>query len=211
MPTLDGVNKTFCVATQSPRSFSVDTNSSILTNGQSIGLTVSVLSYTIQLLLSRVQLIVEASFLSFGATIAIFILIAVRSISFGCAVQHCMRIWILSLQRNLLRYRKTLPNGDWKLLRTPADIYMVCSMLTLLSRTLILAASQLSLFVYDNMLAIGGILNTRWAHDGIVTTGPYCTAQGILKQIGAVGVALITLVRVWYGSSVHCTDAQPTR
>ena len=44
------------------------------------------------------------------------------------------------------------------------------------------------------MQAIGGILNIRWAHSGIVTTGPYCTAQGLIEQIGELGVALITLV-----------------
>ncbi|KAF8261259.1 hypothetical protein EI94DRAFT_1746334, partial [Lactarius quietus] len=92
-------------------------------------------------------LIFGASLLSFGAIIVIFILIV-----------------------------KDLPNGDWKLLRTPADIYM------------------LSLFVYDILEAIGGTLNIRWAQDGIVTTGAYCTAQGITKQIGAVGVALTTLI-----------------
>jgi hypothetical protein len=42
--------------------------------------------------------------------------------------------------------------------------------------------------------AIGGILNVKWAHNGIVTTGHYCTAQGIVEQIGELGVALITLV-----------------
>lgn len=137
MSAFDGVNGTFCDA-QSQQSFAIDGNSSILTNGQSIGL----------------ALIVEASFLSFGAIIVIFSLIV----------------------RNVLHYRKTLPNGDWKLLRTPADIYM------------------LSLFVYDILQAVGGILNIRWAHVGIVTTGPYCTAQGIIKQIGELGVALITLI-----------------
>ena len=44
------------------------------------------------------------------------------------------------------------------------------------------------------MQAIGGILNVRWAHNGIVTTGPYCTAQGLVEQIGDTGVALMTLV-----------------
>jgi len=120
---------------------------STLTSGQSIGL----------------ALTAEASLLSFGAIIVMFILIV----------------------RNLLRYRKDLPNGDWKLLRTPADIYM------------------LSLFVYDLLQAIGGILNIRWAHDGIVTTGPYCTAQGVIKQISGTGVALITLVCIVYSLSVH--------
>ncbi|KAH9052528.1 hypothetical protein EDB87DRAFT_1570446 [Lactarius vividus] len=96
----------------------------------------------------------EGSFLSFSALTVIFTLIA----------------------RNLLHYRRTLPNGDWKLLRTPTDIYM------------------LSLFSYDVVHAVGGMLNVRWAHDGIVTTGPYCTAQGIIKQMGALGVALLTLI-----------------
>ena len=82
MPALDGINGTFHDATENPQSFSSDPNTFILTSGQSIGLAVSVLSSTIQLVLSRVQLIVEASFLSFGAIITISILIAVRSISF---------------------------------------------------------------------------------------------------------------------------------
>ncbi|KAF8261257.1 hypothetical protein EI94DRAFT_1746328 [Lactarius quietus] len=104
MSALD-VNGTFCA------------HSTILTNGQTIGL----------------ALTVEASFLSLGAILVIFILIV----------------------KNVLHYRKTFLNGDWKLLRTPADIYMPY---------------------------------------GIITTGPYCTTQGIIKQIGAVGVALITLI-----------------
>ena len=47
------------------------------------------------------------------------------------------------------------------------------------------------------MQALGGILDVRWAHNGIVTTGEYCTAQGIIQQIGELGVALITLVRTF--------------
>jgi len=62
------------------------------------------------------------------------------------------------------------------LFRGPADIYMF------------------SLFVFDLLQAIGGILNIRWAHNGIVTTGPYCTAQGLVGQVGELGVALITLL-----------------
>ena len=53
---------------------------------------------------------------------------------------------------------------------------------------------QFSLFIFDILQAIGGILNIRWAHSGIVTAGPYCTAQGIIGQTGELGVALITLV-----------------
>ncbi|KAH9083443.1 hypothetical protein EDB83DRAFT_2309432 [Lactarius deliciosus] len=41
---------------------------------------------------------------------------------------------------------------------------------------------------------LGGIFDVRWAHNGIVTVGPYCTAQGIIQQSGELGVALITLI-----------------
>ncbi|KAF8504697.1 hypothetical protein F5888DRAFT_1657772, partial [Russula emetica] len=34
-----------------------------------------------------------------------------------------------------------------------------------------------SLFVFDLLQAIDGILNIKWVHNGIVTTGPYCTAH----------------------------------
>ena len=65
--------------------------------------------------------------------------------------------------------------------------------------SLILAVSQLSLFVYDLLESVAGILDTRWAHDGIITSGPYCTAQGIIKQTGSLGVALTNLVCILYG------------
>jgi hypothetical protein len=96
----------------------------------------------------------ESSFISFAAVMVVFVMIG----------------------RNVLRYRRALPRGGWKLLRTPADVYM------------------LSLFVFDILQAMGGILDVRWAHNGIVTTGPYCTAQGVIQQIGELGVALITLI-----------------
>ncbi|KAN0105262.1 hypothetical protein V8E52_011201 [Russula decolorans] len=51
-----------------------------------------------------------------------------------------------------------------------------------------------SLFVFDLLQAIGGILSIRWAHNGIVTTGPYCTVQGLVQQTGELGVGLITLL-----------------
>jgi len=77
---------------------------------------------------------------------------------------------------NVRWYRKTFPKGDWKLFQGPADVYMF------------------SLFVFDFLQAMGGVLDVGWAHKGIVMTGPYCTAQGIIQQIGEVGVALITLL-----------------
>ncbi|KAH9176404.1 hypothetical protein EDB89DRAFT_158254 [Lactarius sanguifluus] len=57
-------------------------------------------------------------------------------------------------------------------MRVPSDIYL------------------LSLFAYDILQALGGIFDVRWAHNGIVTTGPYC----IIQQRGELGVALIILI-----------------
>jgi hypothetical protein len=72
---------------------------------------------------------------------------------------------------------------------------MVCQTVFLLSFARLIEFSlQFSLFVFDFFQSLGGILDIRWAHDGIVTTGSYCTAQGIVEQIGEVGVSLIILV-----------------
>jgi len=56
---------------------------------------------------------------------------------------------------------------------------------------------------------MGGIFDVRWVHNGIVTTGSYCTAQGIIQQIGELGVALITLVCLFLAMSfvLSVTDA----
>ncbi len=48
--------------------------------------------------------------------------------------------------------------------------------------------------MFELVQAIGGILDIRWAHNGIVTTGHYCTAQGLVAQFGEVGVPLTLLV-----------------
>jgi hypothetical protein len=77
---------------------------------------------------------------------------------------------------NIRWYRKKFPFDDWTLFQGPTDIYMF------------------TLFVFDFLQAMGGVFNIRWAHNGIVTTGHYCTAQGIVQQIGELGVALITLL-----------------
>lgn len=50
-----------------------------------------------------------------------------------------------------------------------------------------------NLLVCDFIQAIGSIMNAKWVSDSRVTDGPLCTAQGIIKQIGDVGVALSTL------------------
>ena len=79
----DGVNGTLRDPNQfNQQSLSTDPSSLILTSGQSIGSAVSVLSSTFRTALSHEQLTVEASFLSLGAVLIIFVLIVVRSISF---------------------------------------------------------------------------------------------------------------------------------
>ncbi|KAF9511422.1 hypothetical protein BS47DRAFT_1171749 [Hydnum rufescens UP504] len=40
----------------------------------------------------------------------------------------------------------------------------------------------------DIIQAMGNILTVRWAFNGKVTEGSYCTAQAVLQQIGDVGV-----------------------
>ncbi|KAG8942097.1 hypothetical protein FRC03_003654 [Tulasnella sp. 419] len=47
----------------------------------------------------------------------------------------------------------------------------------------------LSLLFWDFILALGAVMNIRWVYQAGITTGSFCTAQGVLKQIGAVGVA----------------------
>ncbi|KAH9978630.1 hypothetical protein BGW80DRAFT_1442629 [Lactifluus volemus] len=88
----------------------------------------------------------------------------------------CVMVIFVLYGRNILRYRKALPDGGWRWLQTPADIYLI------------------TLFFFDILQALGGALNVRWAHDGIVTTGSYCAAQGIIQQTGELGVALTTLL-----------------
>ncbi|KAI0264051.1 hypothetical protein BGY98DRAFT_1181975 [Russula aff. rugulosa BPL654] len=111
------------------------------------------------------------SCLSHGESIGLALTAEASLIS--CISVIVIFIWI---GWNVRWYRKTFPNGDWKLFQGPADVYMF------------------SLFVFDFLQAMGGVLDVRWAHNGIVTTGHYCTAQGIIQQIGEVGVALITLL-----------------
>ncbi|KAJ4484835.1 hypothetical protein C8J55DRAFT_30014 [Lentinula edodes] len=47
-----------------------------------------------------------------------------------------------------------------------------------------------NLLIFDLIQAIGGMIDVKWVADAGVTEGSLCTAQGILKQMGDVGVAL---------------------
>jgi hypothetical protein len=64
---------------------------------------------------------------------------------------------------------------------------------------------QLSLFMFDIIQAIGGILIARWVYDEQVRIGFYCSVQGIIKEIGTIGTSLITLVSLlpWLSSTLN--------
>jgi len=51
-----------------------------------------------------------------------------------------------------------------------------------------------SLFMADLIQAGGMAMDAKWVNDGKVQTGTYCTAQGVLHQLGETGVAMSTLV-----------------
>lgn len=86
---------------------------------------------------------------------------------------------------------------------------------------------QLSLFFADVLQALGSVLDIKWAQDGAVYTGAYCTAQGkslpnllchvcssvilgVVQQIGESGVAISTLVCIsCYSLAFAHTTAMP--
>ena len=70
------------------------------------------------------QLTTEAGFLSLISVTFIFVLIGV-CLSFISACPPTK--FTGTVQRNVLRHRRALPNGGWILLRGPIDIYMVRS------------------------------------------------------------------------------------
>ncbi|KAJ7585768.1 hypothetical protein C8J56DRAFT_862245 [Mycena floridula] len=67
----------------------------------------------------------------------------------------------------------------------------------------------INLLFSDLIQAIGGILDIRWIIDSGVTEGPLCTAQGIFKQMGDVGVALTSLAIAIHTFSVLVFRKQP--
>jgi hypothetical protein len=50
-----------------------------------------------------------------------------------------------------------------------------------------------SLLFGDTIQALGSLMNVKWVDDSRVTEGDYCTAQGAIKQVGDVAVALSSL------------------
>ncbi|KAG8872096.1 hypothetical protein FRB97_008024 [Tulasnella sp. 331] len=72
----------------------------------------------------------------------------------------------------------------WKFLSSTSDYYI------------------LGLLFFDLILSTGQILDARWVNLGYVVSGTYCMAQGIVQQIGDVGVALTSLAIACHTFSV---------
>jgi len=52
----------------------------------------------------------------------------------------------------------------------------------------------LSLLVANVLSSVGYTMSLKWAHDGAVRTGSFCTAQAAIKQLGNLSSALWAIV-----------------
>lgn len=60
----------------------------------------------------------------------------------------------------------------------------------------------LMLFFFDIIMALGRVTSIKWVQEGKVYQGSYCTAQGIIQQIGETGSAMVTSVIAIYTFAV---------
>ncbi|KAJ7745447.1 hypothetical protein DFH07DRAFT_748882 [Mycena maculata] len=100
-------------------------------------------------------------------------------------------VFTLIIRNGIRHVRRT---GKWYLVQEPMDVLM------------------LSLFIADLIQAIGAVMDIRWVHSGRVEIGAFCTAQGVVQQLGETSVALTTLgitvftfVGVWYRKGLGAT------
>jgi len=77
--------------------------------------------------------------------------------------------------KNVLLYKRHVPSTEWRLFKSPLDVYMA------------------SLLMFDLFQGVGKVLHVKWLNNGLVQCSGYCTAQGIIQQIGETGVAQSTL------------------
>ena len=78
--------------------------------------------------------------------------------------------------RNLIRNLRDPPDGEWRLIRTHIDAYL------------------LSLLGSEILQGIGAAMNAKWVLEGAVYCSDYCSVQGALKTIGEAGVGMHTIV-----------------
>ncbi|KAI9462443.1 hypothetical protein BJY52DRAFT_1210803 [Lactarius psammicola] len=68
----------------------------------------------------------------------------------------------------------------------------------------------LNQLVCDLIQALGGLMNMKWAFDGTVHQGTFCTAQGLIKQLADVGTALSAGNVAIYTFSIVIFRLKPT-
>ncbi|KAF8915566.1 hypothetical protein CPB85DRAFT_413173 [Mucidula mucida] len=81
---------------------------------------------------------------------------------------------------NAYRHARTTSGKDWRFIQEPMDVFM------------------LSLFAADFLQALGAVLDIKWINEGVVEVGSFCTAQGVIQQLGETGVAITTMAIAVY-------------
>ena len=134
MTTLERVNGTTCNAQEYQQSLPSPTNPdpsiTCLSHGQSIGLAVGTV-----ILSSTSQLFLNLAYICVARCRGIFrqFHLCTRRFYSNCSMFLLAFTWLSSsaaywicIQRNILRHRVALRQGDLRLFRTHADIYIVC-------------------------------------------------------------------------------------
>ncbi|KAJ6521955.1 hypothetical protein DFH09DRAFT_212956 [Mycena vulgaris] len=105
-------------------------------------------------------------------------------------------VFCLIIRNGIRHVRRT---GKWSLVQEPMDVLM------------------LSLFVADLLQALGAVVDVRWVHSGKVEVGSFCTAQGVIQQLGETSVAITTLMitlftfaGVWFRKGLGATGLATT-
>lgn len=100
-------------------------------------------------------------------------------------------VFIVIIRNAIYRSRRASAR-KWQIFQEPMDILM------------------LSLFIADALQAIGATADIKWVGVGQVQAGQFCSAQGIIQQLGEVNVAITTLmialytfIGVWMGGGIR--------
>lgn len=103
-------------------------------------------------------------------------------------------VFLIIIRNVIYRFRRRRGASvrTWYIFEKPTDILMF------------------SLFIADLLQAISSVMDLKWVGSGHVEVGEFCSAQGIIKQLGQVGVALSTLaialytfIGVWMGMPIQ--------
>jgi hypothetical protein len=73
-------------------------------------------------------------------------------------------------------FRLTRKRHQWRLVNVPMDVYMVSFSFSI--PRLLPTHTKISLFLANFLHGIGGMINTKWLHEGMVHSGAACWSQG---------------------------------